>query len=143
MDAIDHQIVELLKANSRISSSDISKAVHLSVPAVSERIRRLEKNQIIDRFTVKLNRKAAGQHIQVLISVQLTASADLPRFRQSMLEVPSVLECHHIAGEYDYLLKVALADLSELETFITDTLKARHSIARTNTVFILNTIKEE
>ncbi|MFD2875545.1 Lrp/AsnC family transcriptional regulator [Paenibacillus rhizoplanae] len=68
---------------------------------------------------------------------------DTQGFRESIIQSQEVLECHHISGEYDYLLKVALADLSGVETFITQTLKARYSIVRSNTIFSLSALKEE
>ncbi|NUU62256.1 Lrp/AsnC family transcriptional regulator [Paenibacillus agri] len=143
MDDIDLQILEMLKANGRITSSEISKAIHLSVPAVTERIRKLEKNGVIDQFTVKLNRKAIGYNFVVFIFVQLNGSAKTEQFRKNITQSPLVLECHHISGEYDYLLKVGLPDLSEMESFITHTLKANHDVVRSNTIFILSTLKEE
>ncbi|MEK3771942.1 Lrp/AsnC family transcriptional regulator [Paenibacillus sp. FSL R5-0887] len=143
MDDIDLQILELLKSNGRMTSSEISKIVHLSVPSITERIRKLENNGVIDQFTVKLNRKAIGQTLLVYIFVQLHGSVETQHFRTTIIQSPLVLECHHISGEYDYLLKVGLPDLSELEGFITHTLKANHDIVRSNTVFILSTLKEE
>ncbi|MFC3747204.1 Lrp/AsnC family transcriptional regulator [Paenibacillus sp. GCM10012306] len=143
MDEIDLQILEMLKSNGRMTSSEISKVIHLSVPAITERIRKLEKNGVIDQFTVKLNRKAIGQNFVVFIFVQLHGSAETQKFRENIIQSPLVLECHHISGEYDYLLKVGLADLSEMEEFITHTLKANHDVVRSNTIFILSSLKEE
>lgn len=143
MDEIDLQILDMLKTNSRMTSSEISKVIHLSVPSVAERIRKLEKNGFIDQFTVKLNRQAMGQNCMVYIFVQLHGSEETLKFRDTIVKSTYVLECHHISGEYDYLLKVALPDISELERFITNTLKSNHNIARSNTVFILSTLKED
>lgn len=143
MDEIDLQILEMLKRNSRITSSEISKNIHLSVPSIAERIRKLEKNGIIDQFTVKLNRRAMGQNCIVYIFVQLHGSNETQKFRNSIVLSKHVLECHHTSGEYDYLLKIALADISELEGFITNTLKTNHNIVRSNTVFILSTLKDD
>ncbi|MDQ0492823.1 Lrp/AsnC family transcriptional regulator [Paenibacillus brasilensis] len=143
MDNIDLQILQMLKSNSRMTSSDISKIIHLSVPSIAERIRKLEKKGIINQFTVKLNRKAMGQNYVVYIFVQLHSSAETQLFRKTIIQSPHVLECHHTSGEYDYLLKVALPDLSELEDFITNTLKTNLKVMRSNTFFILSTLKEE
>lgn len=143
MDEIDLQILKMLKSNSRITSSEISKVIHLSIPSIAERIRKLEKNGIIEQFTVKLNRRAMGQNCMVYILLQLHGSVETQLFRQTIVESQYVLECHHTSGEYDYLLKVALPDISELEGFITDTLKSNYNIIRSNTVFILSSLKEE
>lgn len=143
MDDTDLQILELLKKNSRMTSSDISKVIHLSVPSIAERIRKLERNGMIEQFTVKLNRKAMGQGCVFYIFLQFHGSQETQAFREGIIQSPEVLECHHISGEYDYLLKVALEDLSAVEAFITHTLKAHYNIVRSNTSFILSTLKEE
>ncbi|MEK3713135.1 Lrp/AsnC family transcriptional regulator [Paenibacillus sp. FSL R7-0333] len=143
MDDIDLQILELLKRNSRMTSSDISKLIHLSIPSIAERIRKLERNGVIAQFTVKLDRKAMGKNCVVYIFLQLSNSVETQDFREGIIQSDEVLECHHISGEYDYLLKVALADISGVETFITHTLKARYSIVRSNTIFSLSALKEE
>jgi len=143
VDDIDLKILNLLKSNGRMTSSEISKIVHLSVPSITERIRKLENSGVIDHFTVKVNRKALGQHLVVYIFVQLHGSVETEYFRKTIIQSSLVLECHHISGEYDYLLKVELMDISELENFITHTLKANHSVVRSNTIFTLSTLKEE
>ncbi len=102
MDSIDRKIIELLKMNSRITSSEISRQIHLSVPAVSERIRKLEEGGIIQRFTVKLNREKSGILLVAFIMVQLEKPEHIPVFKELVLKDTRVLECHHIAGGYDY-----------------------------------------
>ncbi|OBR65151.1 transcriptional regulator [Paenibacillus oryzae] len=143
MDDIDFNILDILKNNSRMTSSEISKMVHLSVPSVSDRIRKLERNGVISSFTVKLGREHMGQNCIVFIFVQIQGSSETSHFRNTIIQSPQVLECHHISGEYDYLLKVAVDQLSQLEDFITNTLKANHNVVRSNTIFILSTLKEE
>ncbi|MGG1663762.1 Lrp/AsnC family transcriptional regulator [Brevibacillus sp. NRS-1366] len=143
MDRIDEQILLLLKENGRITSSDISKKVHLSVPAVSERIRKLEEAGIIDHFTVKLNREQLGLHLIAFIMVQLERPEHVSGFREAILQTDRVLECHHLAGSYDYLLKVALKGTAELERLISDTLKQIEGVTKTNTMIALSTMKEE
>uniref|UniRef100_UPI0028973562 winged helix-turn-helix transcriptional regulator n=1 Tax=Paenibacillus odorifer TaxID=189426 RepID=UPI0028973562 len=86
MDDIDLQILELLKSNGRMTSSEISKIVHLSVPSITERIRKLENNGLIDQFTVKLNRKAIGQTLLVYIFVQLHGSVETQHFRTTIIQ---------------------------------------------------------
>lgn len=98
MDDIDLQILELLKSNGRMTSSEISKIVHLSVPSITERIRKLENSGVIDQFTVKVNRKAIGQNLVVYIFVQLHGSVETEHFRKTIIQSPLVLECHHISG---------------------------------------------
>ncbi|GED69205.1 AsnC family transcriptional regulator [Brevibacillus reuszeri] len=143
MDRIDEQIMQLLKENSRITSSEISKQVHLSVPAVSERIRKLEDCGIIDQFTIKINREQLGLHLIAFIMVELEKTEHIAGFRETILQTDSVLECHHLAGSYDYLLKVAVKGTAELEWLISDKLKRIEGVSKTNTMIALSTMKEE
>ncbi|MED4582984.1 Lrp/AsnC family transcriptional regulator [Brevibacillus choshinensis] len=143
MDRIDEEILRLLKENGRMTSSEISKQVHLSVPAVSERIRKLEESSVIERFTVKLGREQIGLHLIAFIMVQLEKPEHVDGFRATILQTDSVLECHHMAGSYDYMLKVALPGTRELEQLISETIKQVTGVVKTNTMIVLSSMKEE
>ncbi|MDC0762043.1 Lrp/AsnC family transcriptional regulator [Brevibacillus sp. AG] len=143
MDRIDEQILRLLRENARITSSDISKQVHLSVPAVSERIRKLEDTGLIKQFTVKLDREQLGLHLIAFVMVEIEKTEHIAGFRETVLQAVSVLECHHIAGAYDYVLKVAVKGTADLERFISETLKQVEGVSKTNTMIVLSSMKEE
>jgi Lrp/AsnC family leucine-responsive transcriptional regulator len=143
MDAIDKIILNLLKENSRTTASQISKRVNLSIPAVSERIRKLDEMKLIEQYTIKINRRQMGHQLLVAIFVTLDHTAHINQFRTQIISYPEVLECHHTIGEYDYMLKVLLNDSEELESFISDKLKTIPGIQRTNTILLLSTLKEE
>lgn len=142
MDDIDIKIIELLKKNSRLSGSDISKEVHLSVPAVTERIRKLEEGNVIERFTVKLNREKFGLNLAAFIFVTLKDPKYIDNFKKTVMKFDSVLECHHIAGEYDYLLKVVVENTKALERFVSYILKKTEGVSRTNTIITMSSVKE-
>lgn len=143
LDNIDRKIIELLRTDSRMTSSQIGKIVHLSVPAVSERIRKLEEERIIECFTLKINREKFNMDLLVFVSVIIDKPENIESFRAGILQNENVLECHHIAGEYDYLLKVAVRNTKELEEFISGTLKKMIGVAKTSTTVVLSSIKEE
>ncbi|WP_410768631.1 Lrp/AsnC family transcriptional regulator [Fontibacillus sp. BL9] len=143
MDNVDVQIVELLKQNSRITSSEISKAVHLSVPAVSERIRKLEEKGTIERFTLRLNREAAGRQLLAYISVIIEHPKYIEAFTRQVVKESCILECHHLAGDYDYMLKVGVRDINSLEQFISGTMKQFAGVVKTKTTIVLSTLKED
>jgi Lrp/AsnC family leucine-responsive transcriptional regulator len=142
VDAIDTKIIDELKDNARLPASAIAKKVNLSVPAVLERMKKLSQNGVIERYTVRLNRKTMGCALLAFVMVRLNAGAEIQAFRAHILSYPCVLECHHIAGEYDYLLKVATSDTDALERFLTDELKKLEGVAGTNTQIVLTTLKE-
>ncbi|MNN81701.1 Leucine-responsive regulatory protein [compost metagenome] len=117
--------------------------VHLSIPAVSERIRKLEEKGIIERFTLKLGREAAGNGLLAFIFVTLERPECIPHFTGRIKESKEVLECHHLAGEDDYLLKIAVLDIKALEQFISNSLKQIPGIIKTKTVIAFSTLKEQ
>ncbi len=143
MDIIDSNILEALKQNGRSTTSDISKKVNLSIPAVSERIKKLEGADIIQHYTVKVNREKMGYHLLVTILITIDETANIYHFRETIIKQSEVIECYHIIGEYDYMLKVLLKNRSELESFISNKLKSIKGVQKTNTILVLSTLKEE
>jgi len=143
VDAVDLSIIRILKGNARATSSEISKTVHLSVPAVSERIRKLEEKGLISGYTLRMNREKLGLKLVAFIFVTLEGTADTQVFREAVMQQECVYECHHIAGSYDYLIKVVLEDTRALEEFISIALRNKLKVSRTNTNIVLSTLKEE
>jgi len=143
VDAIDTAIVAELRQNARASASRIGKRVNLSIPAVAERIRKLENAGIIAGYTVRLDREKAGLPLLAFVLVRVDGTENIRAFRDAVTRYNRVLECHHIAGAYDYLLKVAAEDMQTLETLISNTLKTVPGVAGTNTMIVLKTLKEE
>ncbi|AOT68576.1 Lrp/AsnC family transcriptional regulator [Geosporobacter ferrireducens] len=143
MDDIDYGILQQLKENARIQVSEISRKVNLSIPAVSERIRKLDESGIIEKYTIKLNREKLGYKLMAFIFVNIEKTEYIEAFRKSIKQYNTVLECHHLAGEYDYILKVVEKDTKALEEFITQRLKRIKGVYKTNTIISLSSIKEE
>ena len=143
MDQIDSRILDALKENGRATASEISKKVSLSIPAVAERIRKLEQSGIIQQYTVRLDQKAQGYSLMAFILVNLDCSEHTDQFRAQIVRERNVLECHHIAGPNDYLLKVLVADTDELEHFISHVLKKMKGVVSSNTFIRMSTLKEE
>lgn len=143
MDTIDTAILNCLKENGRATASEISKRVNLSIPAVAERIRKLEQSRTIQKYTVKLDRKKIGQSLLAFICVNIDKTEHITAFRQQITAYDCVLECHHLAGTYDYLLKVSVRDTAELETFLSHSLKQISGVSSSSTFITLATLKEE
>ncbi|UWD50523.1 Lrp/AsnC family transcriptional regulator [Clostridioides difficile] len=143
VDEIDLKIINSLKKNSRASTSEISRQVNLSIPAVSERIKKIEQSNIIQKYTIQINRKKTKYKLLAFVLINTDLSKSIEEFKKTMLEYDTVLECHHISGEYDYLIKVLAEDTNELEEFISITLKKVRGIQKANTTIVLSTIKEE
>ena len=143
MDATDKKILSILKENSRESASEIAKRVSLSVPAVTERIRKLEQGGVIEKYTLRINPCELGYNLLVFVLVKIDTSRNLEAFQDEVTALANVLECHHIAGPSDYLLKVLVKDMQDLETFLSCTMKDLPGVTETQTLFCLSTLKEE
>ncbi|AOY78065.1 Lrp/AsnC family transcriptional regulator [Clostridium formicaceticum] len=143
MDTIDFKIIDILKENSRSTTSEISKKVKLSIPAVAERIRKMEEAEIIEKYTVKVNREEMNYKILAFIFINIDKTKNVENFREAIVQYNNVLECHHITGEYDYLLKVLVEDTKSLEYFISNMLKKITGVFKSNTMISLSSLKEE
>ena len=98
MDKTDSVILTILKENSRASASDISKQVSLSVPAVTERIRKLEQTDVIEKYTIRVNPGASGYNLLAFILVKMDYSRNMDVFQDTCRQLPQVLECHHLSA---------------------------------------------
>lgn len=143
MDEIDSRILEALKQNGRSTSSEISRRIKLSIPAVAERIRKLEQSGVIEKYTVKVNRSKTGGKLLAFIFVTIDGAENTEHFREMIVQEHCVLECHHIAGPYDYLLKVLFDDTEALEEFLSAGLKKIKGVSKSNTIISLSSLKEE
>lgn len=142
MDMIDFNILNILKENSRAATSEISKKVNLSIPAVAERIRKMEEGAIIEKYTIKINKDKINLKLLAFIFVSIDKTENIEDFRKSILLCKPVLECHHVAGEYDYFLKVVMEDTKALEYFLSNELKKIKGVLKSNTIISLSSLKE-
>ena len=143
MDNIDTAILYCLKENGRVTASEISKKVKLSIPAVAERIRKLEQNSIIQKYTTVGAWGRSKIKKSDFIFVNIDKTEHINAFRSQITVLPGVLECHHLAGAYGYLLKVSVSDTDALESFLTNKLKKITGVSSSNTFITLATLKEE
>ena len=142
MDKYDSKILRLLTENSRISGADIARKINLSLPAVTERLRKLGKAGIIDSYTIKINREKLSLRLMAFMNVWIDHTK-ASNVKEQIIAMEEVLECHHAAGDYDLLLKVLVADTAALEELLVKKIKAIKGITRTSTTIILNSYKEE
>lgn len=143
MDHIDEKILTILKKNGKASATEISKIVGFSIPAVSERIRKMEHNGIIEGYGAKISRRKTGYNVTAFIMVNLERSGDVEEFRQKVVEFHQVLECHHVVSAFDYLLKVLVKTPDDLEHFLMEELNEISTVASSQTFMCLSTLKEE
>jgi len=141
LDATDIKILNILKENARESASVIAGNVHLSVSAVIERVKKLELTGIIKKYTTVLDYEAAGLDVVAFMDVTL----EHPRYNADFIEYVirngSVIQCHYIAGDYDFLLKIATGSITALENILNG-IKSIQGVGKTVTTIVLSTLKE-
>lgn len=117
MDSIDKQILDMLQHNARIPLKAIAEKVFLSSPAVSTRIEHLEKQGIIKGYTATIDKEQLGYHITAFINLEMEP-IQKQDFYPWISQVPNVLECNCVTGDYSMLLKVAFPSTVDLDVFI-------------------------
>ena len=143
LDETDKTILRLLQADGRVSNAEVARRVGLSAPATHARVRRLEQAGVIRQHATLLDREAMGFDMVCFISVslQLHQFEAIERFKELVQDMPEVLECHHITGEFDYLLKAVFRSRDELQEFVVNKLTPIPGMARINTSLVLIEIK--
>jgi DNA-binding Lrp family transcriptional regulator len=143
IDQVDIAIMRALQSDGNLSNVDLAHRINLSPPATHARLRRLEKEGFIRQYTAIIDREKTGYDLLCFIhvSLQMHQLEQVEGFRQWTRKMPEVLECHHITGEYDYLLKVTLRNRKDLERFVVDKLTPIPGVARIHTSLVLTEVK--
>lgn len=143
LDDIDCTILDILQHDGRISNADLARQVGLSAPATFARVRRLEQDGYISGYGARINRERLGYSMlcYIYVSQQLHQRSELEKLRQALLDMPEVLECVFVTGEFDFLLKVVLRNQKDLEHFILNKLTPLPGVARVNTSLVVAEIK--
>jgi Lrp/AsnC family leucine-responsive transcriptional regulator len=145
MDSIDAQILEILQDNGRITNSDLAKRVGLSAPSVLERVRKLEEAGVILGYSAKVNPEKVGRGTScfVAISLALHQQQSIETFLRQIEDIPEVLECHHITGEEDYLLRVAVHDMQHYRNLLLNSITKIPGLSKIKTMVVLSQMKME
>jgi Lrp/AsnC family transcriptional regulator, leucine-responsive regulatory protein len=142
IDDIDRKILKIIQNNARASHSEIAKEVGLATSAVFERIRKLEKRNIIQGYETRLNSQALNLGLVAFIAVRAQERIGSLEIGKRLAHLPQVLEIHDVAGEDCYLLKVRVANTEALGAFLREQLGPIEAISSTRTTIALATVKE-
>ena len=143
LDDIDWCVLRFLQEDSRMTSAELARKVGLSAPGLQKRLRKLEKSGVIQRYVTLVDREAVGLDLLCFVHVSLAhhQTEFVERFRDAMREMPEVLECHYLTGEFDYLMKVIVANHNALERFLFEKLTRVKGVDKVRTSIVLNEIK--
>ncbi len=144
LDKTDFKILDILQREGRISNAELARRINLSQPATHARLKRLEQSGIIQAYTAILDREKLG--FEMLCFVHVTLERHQPdwvnNFHLSVKDMPEVIECYHVTGDYDYLLKVIMRQRHDLEDFLVDKLSRIDGVGRVHTSVVLREVKE-
>ena len=132
----------MLQDNARVSISELSKQVNLSLSAVSERLKKLENSNIIEQYTTVLNPSAMEKDLSAIMMISMEDPSDTAEFRRLVQDQDEILECHYITGTYDYVLKITTKNMATLELLMNKS-KSIKSIKHTEANVIFSTIKNK
>ncbi|ETX10751.1 AsnC family transcriptional regulator [Marinomonas ushuaiensis DSM 15871] len=133
MDAINWKLLKALEGNGRASFSELGKLVHLSAPAVAERVRKLEEKGVITGYSAQLNLEKVGIPITALVECQVYRTKERA-FKNLVLELDEVIECYNVTGPYAFVLKVGVKSMSKLD----ELLECLIDLSDTNTMMIMS-----
>ena len=143
LDRIDYKILRQLQENGRLSNADLARSVNLSPTPCLERVRRLEADGYILDYVALLNPQKLGAGVVSFIQVLLdrTNPDVFERFKKQIGLCPEVMECHMVAGGFDYLLKVRTSSMIEYRNFLGETLARMSDIKQTHTYVVMEEVK--
>jgi Lrp/AsnC family leucine-responsive transcriptional regulator len=132
VDDADRAILDHLRHDGRATVSELALATGLSASACSRRLRRLEDRRVIRGYTAIIDPEAEGRGLTAFVAVRLARHQreHIQRFQAGARKVPEIIECHHVTGTFDYLLRVEVPDLPAYERFHADRLAALHNVAQ-------------
>ncbi|WP_343597379.1 Lrp/AsnC ligand binding domain-containing protein [Acinetobacter sp.] len=144
LDRTDRLILSILQHEGRIAISELASRVNLSTTPCSERVKRLERDGVIMGYYARVNPAYVDKNLLVFLEIKLSAkSGDVfDRVAADLAEIPEVLECHLISGEFDYLVKARLKEMSAYRRLLGDLLKKLPASASSHSYVVMEEIKE-
>lgn len=144
LDRIDRMILDILQRDGRIAISELAARVNLSTTPCSERVKRLEREGIIMGYYARLNPEMLERNLLVFLEIKLSAkSGDVfDQVARNLTEIPEVLECHLISGDFDYLVKARLKEMSAYRKLLGNILKKLPASASSHSYVVMEEVKE-
>jgi Lrp/AsnC family leucine-responsive transcriptional regulator len=143
MDAIDKKLLKLLQTDSKQTTKELSMKLNLSVTAVYERIKKLEKEGVIKKYVALVDRTKINKNYVVFCHVKLVQHAKdlIAEFEKAVIQLNEVLEVFHVSGDYDYILKICVANMEEYREFMVTKLTSIKHIGSTHSSFMIGEVK--
>lgn len=143
LDAVDYRILEVLQGDSGLTNVELARRVHLSPSPCLARVKALEEGGVIDRYVALASAAALGLGLNVFISISLKSQSELSlaQFESGIAQYDEVMECYLMSGDFDFLIRVAIADITALQKFIVDRLTPIPGIEKIRSSFALKQVR--
>lgn len=145
LDTIDKKIVAILQQEGRIANNELAKRIGLTTTPTLERVRRLEREGIVEGYCAKINKESVGRGFTAFVKVTLSVHQLnlLEEFTAAVKEIPEILACYHTTGDGDFLLHVVAKDTKDYEQLMRNKLTTLPDVERLYTSIVLNTFKDQ
>jgi Lrp/AsnC family transcriptional regulator, leucine-responsive regulatory protein len=145
LDKIDRRILSILQGDGRIANVELAERIGLSPTSIGERLKRLQREGFVEGYGARLNPHRLGLGLLVFVEVLLdkTTSDVFEKFARAVQNAPEVLECHMVAGGFDYLIKVRLPDMTAYRKFLGERLLALPGVKETRTYAVMEEVKRD
>ena len=145
LDHIDKQILRILQEQGRITNSDLADKINLTPPPTAERVKKLEKNGLIRKYVALMDPTKIDFNSFIFVEIVLSKHGQdaVNEFMNAIVELDEVMECHHITGKADFLLKVIAKDIPTYREFMISVLTALPHVKHLETFVVLSTLKQE
>ncbi|MBF0694739.1 MAG: Lrp/AsnC family transcriptional regulator [Flavobacterium sp.] len=143
LDALDKKLLLLLQQDTKSTTKELSLKLNLSVTAVYERIKKLERGGIIAKYVALLDPVKIDKNFTVFCHLKLTQHTRefITKFESQVVKLDAVLECYHVSGDYDYILKIAVKDMDAYREFLLSKLTTLGHIGSTHSTFMISAVK--
>lgn len=144
LDITDKKILNLLQQNSKSNIKEIALKIGLTQTPTYERIKRLEKTGVIKNYIAVLDKEKVGYMVEVFCQVTLLVHSKemITRFENAVNKIDEVMECFHVAGNYDYLLKIIVKDMNSYQAFLKNKLSVLDSVSNVQSTFVMSSTKD-
>src|SRR6478609_401930 len=145
LDKIDRKILSILQGDGRIANVELAERIGLSPTSVGERLKRLQRDGFVEGYCARLNPHRLGLGLLVFVEVMLdkTTPDVFEKFAHAVRAAPEVLECHMVAGGFDYLVKARVSDMSAYRRFLGERLLALPGVRETRTYAVMEEVKRD
>jgi Lrp/AsnC family leucine-responsive transcriptional regulator len=143
MDSIDKKLLHLLQTDAKKTTKELALKLNLSVTAVYERIKKLEREGIIEKYVALINRSKVEKGFVVFCHLKLIQHTRefITTFENEVTQLLEVIECHHVSGDYDYILKIIVKDMEAYREFLVNKLTILQHIGSTHSTFMISEVK--